>query len=85
MHVVSVESGHGDASVANADNGRQGAGATWLFQANGNVLKPLQRSQSRRLALRLLHERPFSVSEFWTPVGDPLLLAGIHYRIAYPK
>jgi hypothetical protein len=82
LYVESVQSSYGQAVVTRADNGRSGAGAQWIFHGvRGEVLRPHDLTAPRRVYIRLLHERPFSVADFWVPVRLPLDLASIRYRV----
>lgn len=85
LHVENVQSSHGDAEVTHADSGGTGVGAVWTFHAgSGDFLKPGELSAPRRIFVRLAHERPFRLSDFWLPVRTAVELARVRYRIETP-
>lgn len=83
LYVEQAESSHGNVRLVNSDDDAPGPGASWIFHAvNGELLKPGQLSRPRRIRVRLVHERPFRVAEFWQPAVSPVALVTILYRIA---
>lgn len=82
LYVEEVLSSYGGVRVLHTDNGETQAGAVWMFRAsNGDILNPGASSAPRRVVIRLRHETPFRVSEFWGPATSPPTLALIDYRI----
>ncbi|MGH8293947.1 MAG: sialidase family protein [Steroidobacteraceae bacterium] len=83
LYVEQAQSSHGVVRLVDSDDGAPGPGASWTFHAvNGDLLRPGQLSRPRRILVRLVHERPFRVAEFWQPAVSPPSLASIDYRIA---
>lgn len=82
LYVEGVQSSYGQVGVISSDSAGIEAEGQWAFFAgHDNVLRPGQSTESRRVFVRLSHERPFSVTDFWVPVRLPLELASIRYKI----